>query len=361
MTVDPLRVVYIELDPATDFNSSIFRLHLPARALTATGVYKATVVREKEWMAEQLAASVVCADAHLIVMQRPWKMDHVLMMKKWLARKKPVFIDFDDAYDRLDPDNLAYPFWNLVEIHDGRSVRKIDMFREALNLATGVTVASRKLEEDWRPQLRHGNIGTFPNYLDTALYRDIPQRPAPRPGEMATLGFGGSTSHYKGFKDSGLMAAIKRLARVRKDFRVAIHTPDQRLALGVAADIGLRASWYRWMSYAQWPKAMAEFDIALAPLSGIVDQRRSFLRVAEAMSLGVPWIGNRGGSYDAYDRDGNLIDQGARKWEEAITHFLETLEERKAAAAQMRAEAYDHFDINSKVEGIVEGYQEMMG
>ena len=360
MSIEPLRVAYVELDPQADLNSAIFRLHLPAMALNKAG-YKATVVREDEWLAEQLAASVVCADAHLIVMQRPWRIEHVLMMKKWLVRRKPIFIDIDDAYDRLDPGNAAYTFWNTVIMNDGRSLRRLDMLRDAMATATGITVASKRLEEDWRAQGRT-NVGYFPNYLDVSSYVGVAQKALPSPGEAAVLGFGGTTSHIKGWKESGLLPALQRLARVRKDFRIHLHTPDERLAVSLAQAVGpYRMSWYKWMRPELWPKAMGEFDIALAPLSGVVDQRRSHLRVAEAMCLGIPWIGNNNGPYDEFDSFGTLIDQGARKWEAAITDALRDLEARKQLASRNRDAALIQFDIYARADEIAHGYSEMMG
>jgi glycosyltransferase involved in cell wall biosynthesis len=81
-----------------------------------------------------------------------------------------------------------------------------------------------------------------------------------------------------------------------------------------------------------WPKIVKMFDIGVAPLFGIYDQFRSWIKGMEYLLAGVPWVGTAGEPYSDIAQAGILIKNSTDAWDNAIEGVINNLSTAKEVA-----------------------------
>jgi glycosyltransferase involved in cell wall biosynthesis len=110
---------------------------------------------------------------------------------------------------------------------------------------------------------------------------------------------------YAKYKDKIQIMLITRdeqLAFKMREFKPIIEKPDR-------------------LTY---PGEVCKLDIALAPVSGQYDRRRSWLKIAEYSACGIPWIATDYEPYHDYNYPGSiLVNNKPSLWEEALSMMIE--------------------------------------
>lgn len=327
-----MNIVYVFADNEQEWNCSEWRCAVPARAINRVRGHAAQLLSLAEFAAGAPAAQTACAAADVIVVQRNLFGPVTAAIQHWKARDKIIIADFDDAYDLMPATNPAYLFWGraLVRQPDGQ-LEKIDpppltQFKWGLRLVHAATVASKRLATDWQD---YAPMHYLPNYIDLPKYLDA--RPEPHDGIW--IGWGGSLSHLQSFRDSGVLAALKRVCRARPQVKVVIHGDDRRIfdQLPLPPEQKIQ---HPWVPYAQWPRHLASFDIGLAPLHGPYDERRSWIKVLEYLVLKIPWVATDGPAYADLRPYGWLVKNTPSAWERVLLDMVDHLADYKIEAGR---------------------------
>jgi hypothetical protein len=111
-----------------------------------------------------------------------------------------------------------------------------------------------------------------------------------------------------------------------------------------------------------WPKVVKSFDIGVAPLSGIYDQHRSWIKGVEYALAGVPWVGIEGATYDdlADWPTATLIPEGAEFWEAALEDCISNIEERQQQANSLILDARERFLVDNNLDKYSEVYNRII-
>ena len=345
-----MNIVYIYADNAAEMNCSQWRCFTPAKALAKAG-HTTNVFYIADFYAGTLEVNTACQAADIIVIER--NLGEVLnQIRFWRDRHKVVVADFDDAYDLMPPSNVSYGYWGLGEIvrEDGQVVkldrRPLDAFKHGLALCNAATTPSKMLVSDWQ---NYTHVYQVPNYIDLDKYlnSEKPQHTG------IVIGWGGSMSHLQSFTGSGVAHALKRICRDRPNVRVAIHTADRRVydALPIKEPQKYLSP---WVSYAEWSKQLATFDIGLAPLHGAYDDRRSWIKVLEYMAMQIPWVASAGPAYADLEKYGRLVRNQPIFWEKAIVAVIDQLDQIDRASPLAFANSCS---ILNNVGNLVQTYQ----
>ncbi len=189
-----MHILYVYADNPQEWNCSEWRCAVPARAINRSGLHSAGMLSLADFASQTPAAQAACMPAEVIVVQRNLIGDVLIAMQHWKARGKTIVVDFDDAYDRMEPSNPAYPYWVQGQkvLADGKTRVRIDpppltQFKWGLRLAHGATTPSLRLAGDWQS---YTSLYYLPNYIDLARYQNVtapasaalqttPPRPSP--------------------------------------------------------------------------------------------------------------------------------------------------------------------------------------
>jgi glycosyltransferase involved in cell wall biosynthesis len=77
-----------------------------------------------------------------------------------------------------------------------------------------------------------------------------------------------------------------------------------------------------WVPNEEWPRAVANFDIGLAPLAGSYDDRRSWIKVLDYAVMGVPFVCSDRAPYSGV-QGGIRITNKRKNWIRAISTLIE--------------------------------------
>ena len=229
--------------------------------------------------------------------------------------------------------------------------------------------------EDWA----HIVPGYFlPNWTRWTWYEKLIQKPvgAPdlefsyadgkpkaqiRPGSEGwiILGWGGSISHVDSWLYSGIIEALDRLFEKWPGARLKFCGHEQRINY-ILDRWGDRVIRQGGMKPEDWPSVVASFDIGLAPLDmrpmppmrdggpvNSYDERRSWLKAAEYLTAGVPWVASRSRTYDELARWGTLVDNTPDAWFEALDEKVSFLAHEKDSAWERRRWAERHMTMEA--------------
>lgn len=347
-------VVYVPSDKTEEWNCSEHRCVHPAQALASIG-HITRIIKIGNFAVNDEVAKNACKDADLIVLERSAMGPTIDSIRYWKDKGKVVILDFDDAYDHMDATNGSYIYWGrgLMPLPGGRTVivepHPIEQFKLGLRLVHAATVPSHVLVEDWK---NYTGVYYLPNYLDWDQFKDLQLEEH----EGLVIGWGGSASHLRSFLGSGVAHALKRIFRKRKDVRLALNTVDPRVyaAISIPED---RKTLYPWVPYSDWPKQMLGWDLALAPLHGAYDDRRSGIKVEEYAADGLPWVATDAPPYWDWRDVGTLTKNGPANWEKAINNCLDDLPNLKEKARKIGRPFAESFSLDNNAERIVRVYQ----
>lgn len=319
-------------------------------------------------------------EADLITVQRNVIDPQILeSIRYFLGMGKPVAIDLDDAYHILPWSNPAHRFWHerddLYTPHsegvsqfgqaslnghgkvNGAALRYLE---DGLRLTQALIAPNRNLLADWQHVCRGYYLQ---NYAEPGWWIDLPTREELKEKrglqDKIVIGWGGSVSHYDSWEGSGIYEAAWRICRRHpsvvwmvcgNDTRIYDHLPvpyDQKiLQPGVPAE--------------QWPLGVKTFDIGVAPLFGIYDQRRSWIKGIEYSLAGVPWVGTAGEVYRDVADTGILAPNGADAWEIAIEKIISNLQAEQATMEARIPEARQRFLVDNNLDKFETTYRQII-
>lgn len=248
---------------------------------------------------------------------------------------KVVTIDLDDAYHILPWSNPAHAFW--IENKHALDPAPLAILERGLRLSDGLTAPNRLLLQDWS-YATHGYY--LPNYADHDFWpEEMPTRAEQKAklnfSNRVVIGWGGSVSHYDSWWGTEIREAAYDIAKKFPQVVFMICGNDPRIyeALEVPRD----------NKYLQpgvdpklWPTVVKTFDIGLAPLHGIYDQHRSWIKALEYGLAGVPWLGTQGEPYRDLEALGYPLTNTAHNWYTTLARVLRNLPtEQETATARI--------------------------
>jgi hypothetical protein len=349
-----MKIVFFYADNTQEWNCSNWRVVIPAEAMARAG-HKVNVYPLADFALNAPEAETACKEADYIIVERMYVNEVVAQILHWREMGKTVIGTFDDAYNLVKPDNPAHAFW--LEGRPQASVpdvlfhpRPIVQFVWALGAMNGATTPSKVLCEDWQP---YTEMRVVPNYLDLAKYEDVPK---PKHNGII-IGWGGSLSHMQSFKDSGLISAMQRVAMKRQNVRF-MFIGDRRVYEQMPLESN-RKIFTDFVPFALWPHTVVNFDIGLAPLCGIYDDRRSWIKPLEYMVSGIPWIGSQSPAYEDLKEYGILTQNTVGAWERHLLDMIDHLPRYTRQAQGAPREYALHQGIDENLDKVIATYEEL--
>jgi len=195
-----------------------------------------------------------------------------------LAGARRIIITFDDNYQLLPP-GAASEYWK----------RNYGDFVKCLGLVDEVIVPSVALAADYSKLCK--KISVVENYLDPDLW----QAKTKYDNHPLTIGWGGSNQHVATWANKHFSSALREIQRLYGDkIRIVVYGDA---AVSALSDGNVEFESRYLVPFDEWPKHCAQFDIGLAPLYGVYDERRSNLKVIEYCAAGVPFVATDGTPY----------------------------------------------------------------
>ncbi len=324
-------------------------------------------------------------------------------MDYWRSLGKIVTVDLplDDHYPALPPSNPAHAFWilNKANLPNGDPVAALC---EAMKHADALVSPSKVILKDYE----HIIPGYWiPNYPRRMWYEKCQPKPLgapdlefgyqpdgePKDGQQKftllgkkregsegwiVLGWGGSISHVDSWVYSGIVEAFDKIFAEYPNVRLKFCGHEARLdyILNRWGDKVIRQT---GVKPEHWPYVVSTFDIGLAPLDMrpvasntwkegeekweggeySYDERRSWLKGAEYLCAGVPWLGTRSATYIDLERHGVLVETGAENWYKAMKDMIDNLPSRKRLAQEKKRWALKKYTMESQVNQYAEVYE----
>lgn len=332
-------------------------------------------------------------DSDLVIVQRNLTHQKVLDgIRYFMGAGKPIVIHLDDGYWMLPRSNPAYQYWNKTPHPDptGKAYPggALKMMEEGIRLAHGLTCPNRLLLQDYSHLTK--NLYYLQNYAEPSWWLGLPSSEDIgrqwwretwwRQGEQVRgiptretlkrergledkiiIGWGGSISHKDGWHGSGLREAAERVTKRHPNLIWLICGNDNSIYehLPVPRKQKIKQA---GVPPALWPRTVSMFDIGVAPLFGVYDQRRSWIKGIEYSLGGVPWIATEGEPY----RD--LLDwpvgmQGPEIpdfWEEAIEDTIANLKDRQEQAVNLQGEARLRFLVDNQLDTFAAVFRQVL-
>lgn len=321
-----MKVVYVYADSPMEWNCSEWNCIIPTNAINRTGKHTATAIYINDFVKNTEEVQKVCGEADVIVVERNFFGDTLTLMQFWKVRGKTVLAIFDDAYDIMHPKNISYRFWTFGELHlkNDKGEEKLaimnppplEQFKWGLRITKGIQVPSVNLANDWS---KYGKTYYVHNFLDIEKYQGNIEPFYPHDGIV--IGWCGSLSHFSSFSDSGIILALKKVAKRYPQVKVLI-SGDKRVYDLIDLPETIKA-FQPFVPKDRWTSLLKTLDIGLAPLSGEYDKRRSWIKTLEYMALKIPWVATDYPTYNELGNFGLLTKNGSKYWEVALSEMVE--------------------------------------
>jgi glycosyltransferase involved in cell wall biosynthesis len=253
-------------------------------------------------------------EADVIVIERlPVERVHKFI-KTMRGKGKQVWITFDDNY-ALIPATGSRDVWRGGKNARGGRGAILNEFREGLRLATGFMTPSKLLCEDYSAYNEQAEYA--PNYLDTDVWRRDTE-PDPK---IITIGYGATSLHNISLKESNVGPALAKLCKQNSKIQIYLQPRFEDIT-ALFNKLGVRHQVGNWLPVERWPHVISQFNLGIAPLSGNYDMRRSFLKVLEYATLGIPWVATYGAPY--FEAQGGvLVRNRGEEWYNALNRLIE--------------------------------------
>lgn len=358
----------VVLYPADEYGCGSFRMVWPGEILAAAG-HDVVVRPPKErdlklrMDGERVIEVLGLEDADVVVFQRLTHSWMAQAVSKLRERGIAVVVDVDDDLTTIHPRNPAYeamhPSLEGKKQNNGSGTGEIRRhswrnLTRACQDATLVTVSTPALLNVYA---RHGRGHVIYNYLPEHYY-GLPRTDSPVVGWPASL-----VSHPD--DPSAVGGAVARLVAEGEAFRV-VGDP-----MGAAGAFGLLSAVQgvsRTVPLMDWPKAVAELGVGIAPLSDTRFNRcKSWLKPLELSACGVPWVGSPRAEYERLNRLGaGVLADTSRRWYRELSRLARSPELRAerseagravADGLRMEANAWRWLDAWSRASDLQHGRQ----
>ncbi len=284
--------------------------------------------------------------ADLIIFQRniAWQ-ESLDAIEYWQGMGKPVCVDIDDAYQFLPWSNPAKQFWHLSD--NGEHLK---FMVKGMKLSDGLISPNRLLLNDWS----HCTRGYYlQNYAEKAWWSDLPDREELKfkrgLSNRIVIGWGGSVSHYDSWWGSGIREAAERVCQRHPEVMWMICGNDYRIfeQLPVPSD---QKVFQPGVPPETWPQVVKSFDIGVAPLTGLYDQRRSWIKGMEYALAGIPWVATQGEPYKDIADLGMLVDDHVDVWEFALEETIKDLPKLQEQGQERLLEVQKRFIVDYNLD-----------
>lgn len=302
--VDRMRIASLVPESTIE---SIYRSVVPMQALAHRGH---SVHIEERNLVQNPAALLDYDAIHVMRLPHP---AYVRLSRELQRRGIAVVWDNDDQRIALLREAVRAPG------QEGMAAQHFFTALRAMSRAADVvTTPSEELARLHAEESRR-EVRIVPNYLPPTFRR--PQRVMPHEG--IHLGWVAMPHHTESFQALGLRATLQKLLERHAHLTIS----------GVGVDLGLQSRRYyhaAGIPYGDLPPALAEFDIALAPLSSTaVNLARSDVKLKEYAATGAAWLASPVGPYAGLgeQQGGRLVADG--DWAAAIEALMNDAQERR--------------------------------
>jgi hypothetical protein len=368
-----MKVLFVESDREDELNCSIWRCRRPAAAINRLAPeHEAAIVHVSEWVKGAMEQETL--DADIVVFQRSVEPTSLRIITHFQANGVKFVLDLDDAYDKIDPSNKGHTYWkrgvmvepveNWVTTPGGVLVKRmgkrvtelnfdpVEYLQASIRLFDAISSPSELILRDLAPYCPKRSL-FLPNLFETERYKPV-ETPHTGIGNGLNVGWGGSYGHDQSFLDSGAFTALARMEKRGLLFTVVGNRSID--ALAKFPHMFLPA-----VEFDKWPEMVSHFNIGLAPLSGLYDQRRSPIKVVDYGLLGIPWIASESLPYNGLDgRGGMLVRNTTKGWETALLNIVDSYDEYRKLALDQRSWWVQHFDIDQNIHIWLEGLKEVI-
>lgn len=329
-----MNLLMIWSDSITEYNCSWWRVHVPYGALKRAGKSVQTIHIDK-FLTPDAETLKKIEWADLIFFQRNAFGPLLDVLQYWRGRGKVIVVDLDDGYEQMtgDTGSPSYKFWKLGFVTDqasGKEVKvdplPIDALRYGVKISGALCSPSKVICDDWKDY-----VPTYwiPNFIHGKIYHKF--EVSKEVGKIY-IGWGGSSTHLKSFRDSGAADAIRKIVSEFKQVQILI-AGDERV-LSTLKLPAARVAKLGWMNLAMWPRGLSYFDIGIAPLCGDYDRRRSFIKGLEYMLMGIPWIATNYEPYQDLSGYGTLVENTETDWYKALKDHVVNFVDHKRRALE---------------------------
>lgn len=321
-----------------------YRLRWAAEALAKQG-HDIKATRYPHIMVKQIVRSGNSTDVieivelpkcDVFVWQRPAAKHQYQVMRLMQDAGIACVVETDDTYSHLHPRHPIYEAMLPHKNPDNNS----QWLRRCCADADLVTCTTPFLANFYAP---HGRVKIIPNYVPRH-YFDIKKKSY---GKSLLVGWAGNvSSHIDDLLVCGDGVA-NAIAKSSARFGVVGSGRDvaRQLQLGKIKMLGQS-------DFAGYPKKYSRLDIAIAPLQpSKFNEGKSWLKMLEAASLGIPCVGSPTSPYLHAEAEGlGLIARTPSEWEERLTRLIEDRAYLRDMSDKVKSNAYRFVLENHVVE-----------
>jgi hypothetical protein len=346
-----MNVLYIYSDLPQEWNCAEWRCQIPHDAINRLPDHEAKMIYINNWINDREYSEW----ADIIVVQRNMFSIYLSTTYYWRARGKVVVLDLDDAYSYMPSTCYTYTFWRNGLHHQGEKVMQMsyipyEHLLYSTKIVNAITVASPVLYNDWCNKVKTYHIPNYPEILRYPIDKEKTEY-----GNPIVIGWGGGSTHFESFKDSNVIAALRRI-KEKYNIKIKLVTNDKRIAQAMRIrDKGLEIVPY--VHFTKWPEEIGKFDIGIVPLEGLYDRRRSAIKVIENLLMGIPTIATNYEPYYEFRDYVDLVDNRTKYWEEALENLIMHRDQNKIDKGKEFAKSCD---INLNIHKTLQTYQEII-
>jgi glycosyltransferase involved in cell wall biosynthesis len=265
-------------------------------------------------MEDRVVDVIVPGGAEVIVLQRVAHLWHSQVIKLFRQKGVAVVIDMDDDLSNIHRENQAW-----LNYHAKSNTPYSWKHAEAACAdATLVTVSTPQLQKVYAKHGRGHHIDNYvpERYLQVSVEQDD------------VFGWPGTTmSHPADLKACG--RAIQQLIDEKYQFRVVGPPSKVKQGLRLTAE----PTFTGVVSMQAWASRIAELKVSMAPLEiSPFNSSKSFLKLAEASSVGVPWVASPRTEYRRFHRESGgagLLAENPKDWYKMIKQLMDDEPMRK--------------------------------
>lgn len=357
-----MNIVFVHDNTTENQYTVLWRCKNLANAINRTGLHTASLLELSSFIANDENAQLLCSAADLIVIHR-FGIDAVLKTAlSWKDLKKKIVLDIDEAINLIDEEMDQYQFWNKgivppYSLSPGFPSIVIDpppvqQLPWAMGHFDAITVSSDRLAGDWEA---YGHVQVVQDYIDIDQYLSLRSQPK----EEIWIGLGGSPLSARTFLESGMLAAVDEVCRLRPQVRIFIGNLPGDLIQRIDIPRDQKVV-YSWLPPEDWLGHLPNLDIGLAPASGEFDFRRGMERVLEYLTVRIPWVGSNHLPYRDLKTYGTLVENTPEAWVEGILSNIDSLNYFKENAEGKPYLFAVSQDIDDNVGKILEVYESII-